>query len=195
MAQLFFYFMMHQRLFIAINIPVSDSIIRFTQKLKEKFKNDRIKWIEFKNFHITLKFLGETPSHLVPDISNTIASITENYTNFEIQIRKFGKFSSMGHAKVMWLGIDDKSKTLSKISADLNKELELYGFKPEKRNFKAHLTLARIKFIKNEHLLNDLIKTYSDKNFQSILVEELILYQSLLTPKGSVYKILEKFPF
>ena len=66
------------------------------------------------------------------------------------------------------------------------------GFDSQNR-FSPHITLGRIKFIKNKQLLNNLIDTYSDVLLQQITVSNIILYESILKPSGAEYRIIEKF--
>jgi 2'-5' RNA ligase len=72
--------------------------------------------------------------------------------------------------------------------------LEL-GFENELRPFKAHLTLGRVKANYNEEILDSLIRTYQNKIFQAFKTDQLSLYESILQPYGSQYKIIKTFIF
>lgn len=185
---------MPKRLFIAISIPVSHDIVDLNQKLKKKFSKERINWVTLQNFHLTLKFLGDTEDALIPEITNVLQHALKNYKSFEITIKGLGKFSSYGRAKVIWLGVEDTEKTLNKLFTLLNNQLAALGYKQERRFFKAHLTLARIKNIRNQSILDDLIQTYSLTCFQTHKVKDVTLYQSILKPSGPDYKSLTTIP-
>ncbi len=179
---------MSKRLFIAADIPVSKNIIELSQKLKQKLNNEGIKWVPLQNFHLTLKFLGDTDEVFIPGIINALQQSVSGIKPFDINIKGMGKFSSFGHTKVIWLGVDDKTNSLSDIATQVNKNLIDLGFAFEKRSFKAHLTLARVKYIRNENFLSDLIQNYAHTQFQNHKVKEIILYQSILKPSGPIYK-------
>ena len=61
-------------------------------------------------------------------------------------------------------------------------------FKPEK-NFKSHITLARVKFTKNKIQFTDNLKQINipEKEFE---IKKIHLIRSTLTPSGPVYEEL-----
>lgn len=181
---------MSKRLFIAVDIPVSDDMIEFSQMLKKKLINERVRWVRLTNFHLTLKFLGDTEDSIIPDIIKRLQQTVSGIKPFEINIKGMGKFSSSGHTKVIWLGVEDLNKVLNNIAEQLNTSLVDLGFKFERTPYKPHLTLGRVKYIHNENILLDLINKYSNTPFQNHKVKELILYQSILKPSGPIYKRL-----
>ena len=75
------------------------------------------------------------------------------------------------------------------------------GFAPEKRKFRPHLTLGRIKSPDNQSLqrmlgmLEGLLDEYRNMRFQKNRVEELIYFESFLRPEGPEYLTLQKVPF
>jgi 2'-5' RNA ligase len=186
--------LMSKRLFIAVHIPISQDIIELSQKLKQKLNKERINWVSLHNFHLTLKFLGDTDEALIPEIKAVMQHVANDFKPFDIEIKGLGKFSSSGHAKVIWLGIEDTNEILNTLSIKLNKQLAGLGFNAESRPFRAHLTLARVKNIRNQSVLNDLIHTYAHTHFQNHKVKDIILYQSILKPSGPVYKPVVTVP-
>ncbi len=183
---------MSKRLFVGVKIVPSNQLISIHHKLQLKLKDDGVKWIYLDNLHLTIKFLGKTNNQLLPEIFSTLNNVLKDLSCFKIAVKGIGKFSSKKKTKVIWLGIEDLNNQLSQISSQLNSAFTPFGFKPEKRTFKAHLTLARIKQLHNEHVLNDLISTYSNHEFQQVIIDELILYESILTSRGHIYKKLNR---
>ena len=189
-----FNLLMSKRLFIAVHIPVLTDIIELSQKLKQRLNKERINWVSLHNFHFTLKFLGDTDEVLIPEIAAIVQHVAKDFNPFEIVIKGLGRFSSSSHAKVIWLGIEDTEEVLNTLSIQLNNQLACLGFKAESRPFRAHITLARVKNIRNQSVLNDLIHTYSHTHFQNHKVKDIILYQSILKPLGPIYKPLITVP-
>jgi 2'-5' RNA ligase len=72
----------------------------------------------------------------------------------------------------------------------LEREFEKKGFQKERRNFKAHLTIARLrepdksKRLVEKHLQNE----FSPVEFA---VSELAIYESKLQPTGSIYRAIK----
>jgi len=72
---------------------------------------------------------------------------------------------------------------------ELNSKLEKYDVEIEKRKFKGHLTLLRIKKPVSENF----IKRFKEYAFDPIKFNsnEIALIQSVLKPVGSEYKVLK----
>ena len=49
-----------KRLFVAIKITPNDEFLKIFQELKQDLKHEKIRWVETRNLHLTLKFFGET---------------------------------------------------------------------------------------------------------------------------------------
>jgi 2'-5' RNA ligase len=81
------------------------------------------------------------------------------------------------------------------LKAALDHKLEGIGFPPEDRKFRPHLTLARIKIIRDRDLLGNLLREYSGALFQQNRIEELNYYESILRPEGPEYIPLRKASF
>jgi len=67
------------------------------------------------------------------------------------------------------------------------------GFPRDEREFRPHLTMARLKWINDKEKLKDLLETYKNEDFQEVKINEVIYYESILKPSGPVYKPIEKF--
>jgi 2'-5' RNA ligase len=93
---------------------------------------------------------------------------------------------------VLWIGIEGYEK-LSELNDLIKTGLNDTGFPVEDRPFKPHVTLGRIKHLKNAESLKSALEMYRDTFIQDVIVEELILYQSVLRPEGPIYKAIETF--
>ncbi|HEX9960491.1 MAG TPA: 2'-5' RNA ligase family protein, partial [Pyrinomonadaceae bacterium] len=76
----------------------------------------------------------------------------------------------------------------------LESECERHGFAPETRDFKAHLTIARLR--EPEKSAN-LVETHLQEKFEAVEFEvsEIVIYQSELSPQGSRYTVVSKHAF
>ena len=57
-----------------------------------------------------------------------------------------------------------------------------------------HLTIARMKSGRNKEQLKEALQQVEHREFGSMIVEKIILYESELTPEGPVYTIVGEFP-
>jgi len=183
------------RAFIAVEInqPNRQKISELIYLLKES--NADVKWITENQMHLTLKFLGNIDKARVPEISNALRSISHNFKSFIISLSNIGAFPSVNHPRVIWLGIDKGADLLKTLAEKIDSELEKLGFQKETREFKAHLTLGRVKTSKNMPNLTKLLKETAFSSESDIAITELILFQSTLTPKGAVYTRLSTIEF
>ena len=147
------------RLFIAVEIP--DDIKNYLGKIQEEFidnHSNKIRPVNVNNIHLTLKFLGEVQPNNVELIKETLKKI--KFKNFSVYLGRIGVFPSENYIRVIWVGLKPE-ETILKLQNDIDENLKKL-FKQEK-NFKPHLTLARIQFIDDK-------KKFID-NFKKIMVE------------------------
>ena len=182
---------MSKRLFIAFKIKPQKNLLQTYYELKQNLEG-KIKWVDDRNFHITVKFLGETDENLIPEISNILTSIAEKYPKFNISIENIGTFPNPFKPRVLWFGVKT-DEFVPQMAKEIDFELTRLDFEEENRIFTPHLTVARIKFLKNIDTLQGFIEENSGKIFQKDLIKELILYESILQPQGPVYKPLKIF--
>lgn len=166
------------RLFVAVDIPTNTEIEGVMSYVK---KAGKVKAVEKENLHITLKFLGEVSDDKLSDIKNCIESSCKNFKKFSIKLKGLGAFPSLSKPRVIWIGVDEGKDILSEIMRRLDECFHQMGFKKEK-SYVPHITIARVKgFIKLDP------RPYLKKDFGSVIVEEIKLKKSQLTPKGPIY--------
>jgi len=177
------------RLFVALKIPdpVIQEIIKLRNKAFPGYHN--YKWEPEDKIHLTLKFIGEREEKLVEPVISELEFIRD-YRKFNCSLTRFGFFFKNKEPKILWVGlsIDDMVFNLVK---ELNTKLEKFGILMEKKEFKAHLTLMRIKKFVDKNF----IKSYEDFIIPGIqfTADEIILFKSELTSAGSKYTELKKF--
>ncbi|MEA3451366.1 MAG: RNA 2',3'-cyclic phosphodiesterase [Bacteroidota bacterium] len=168
---------MTKKTFVAIKISPDNNLKNIYQKIKLDFQNDNIKWIDFNNFHITLKYLGVTKVDKIEEISSVLEKSISRFSNFELVIKNFGVFPTIKSSRVFWLGIE-KNKTLLDLQKEINISLKNFGFPVEKREFKPHLTIARPKVIENNDKIILLKEDFKDKIICKQKVDRVIFYES-----------------
>ncbi|MFO7827344.1 MAG: RNA 2',3'-cyclic phosphodiesterase [Bacteroidales bacterium] len=180
-----------KRTFIAIKIPVSKQTAEFIQDIKSELRNDKINWVEIFQMHITLYFLGDTEDEMIEKISYHLGELLKNQTPFKLNCKGLGLFKNLSNPRVLWLGIEE-SVQLQNLKTRIDGLMKNLGFEIEKRAFKPHLTLGRIKYIKDKEKLKNLLERYNDFEFQEFKIDKLIFYESRLTSDGPIYKAIKE---
>ena len=127
------------RTFIAIDLP--ENIREEIRKIQEKLPEFKGKLTEKENLHLTLKFLGEVDEEKIRLLKDKLKEI--KFKKFEAEIDSLGVFSEK-FVRIVWLHLTNCEKLQEKI----DKKLEDI-FQKEER-FMSHLTIARVKNIKNK---------------------------------------------
>jgi len=177
------------RLFIALIIPeeVKYQIFHYCTKVSNNISGH--KWEPKEKIHLTLKFIGDVKEELLPEIIDDIKFV-QNYSSFKCSISKLGFFFRDNQAKILWCNFETDEK-IFELVRELNKRLTKFDIEAEKRKFKAHLTLIRIKNKVDEKF----IQRFKEYKFDPIQFnsDQIALVQSTLKPGGSEYKVLKNF--
>ncbi len=181
-----------KRLFAAIKIHPSERYISLFNEITTSLSHERIKWVEPENMHLTLKFFGETDEKQIPLINQVMESAVRQTSPLTLIISDTGIFGSRYDPKVVWFGIG-KHIELENLVNKIFAGLEKYGWKADRQNFVPHLTIGRIKQLKDKQLFQQIISKYNTVEIQEENVTEIILYESILRREGPVYVKLFSF--
>ena len=172
------------RLFIAIDIPkeIKDKLYDLQKQIGGDLA--KINWVHKKNLHLTLKFLGEVPESRLEEIKERLRII--KLKSFEVELNNLGVFPNENNIRVIW--VDLKSEHIYELQIKIDQEL-LDLFSKDTR-FQSHLTLGRVKFVKNKEELKEKLKLKIDGWF---IVKEFKLIKSSLTREGPIYETIEEY--
>ena len=129
------------RLFIAVDIPTE--VKKHLTYLQQQLSSQDLSLT--KDFHITLKFLGEVNPDKIEHLKSNLEHI--HFEPFKLQLDKVGFFPGEKFVRVVWVGLKNASKLLW-----LQKQVDLaVGLQyPVDHKFSPHITLARVKFNRGE---------------------------------------------
>jgi 2'-5' RNA ligase len=181
-----------KRIFIALKVEPDEALLMMISSLKSGLKNETIRWINPENIHITLLFLGDTAEERVIKICNMLYEKCTGAGKFELIIRGTGVFRTYNDPRIIWTGIDPSEK-LIRLNSIIMKGIRETGSPNEEHPFNPHLTLGRIKNVKDKTALRNWLNKYQNTEFQKVPVNEVILYESILKPAGPLYKPIAKF--
>lgn len=181
-----------KRLFIALRIEPGAELLRVFSTMKALCGNENIKWADTSNIHLTLVFLGDTEEKKIKTLSLMLKDKCSAFGGFDFVVKGTGIFKNFRDPRVIWMGIQ-QSSGLEQLAESIREGLSTAGFITEERKFMPHLTLGRIRSVKNPDNLKTVIEKYRDTEIQRVNVEEVILYESILLPAGPLYKALGRF--
>ena len=184
---------MKKRIFIAVDIPpeAKRRVSEYIDALRNDFSNLRVGWEKAEKLHITLKFLGDVEPEDLSGLIEAVEKKAGKLSKFTVKIERTGVFPNERKARILWLGFGDETDGLQKIYDLLETVCEKTGFKTEKRAFKPHLTIARLRAPDKSA---DLAKKHLEKEFEPAGFEvcEIVIYESKLQPSGSFYIPVER---
>jgi 2'-5' RNA ligase len=182
------------RLFVAIKIDPTDQFETTYGFLKQALDFNIIKWVDLQNIHLTLKFIGDTNPEELLHIKEALAGACEGIKPFELKIANTGVFGSNYNPKVIWFGID-QNEMLQKLAQNISSNLETVGILGDRQNFVPHLTIGRIREIKDKKYFQQLMGRFHEVELQNQQVVGFELYESILRREGPIYNVIETFSF
>ncbi len=169
------------RVFIAVEVPEEHR--EELQRIQEEFsKLGNINLT--KEYHCTLKFLGEITEKQVEEVKEKLRKI--KMKKFETSIEELGAFPNQDYINVLWISLKGR---ISELQAKIDSELqEMF---PKDNRFKAHVTLGRVKSVKDKKAIKERLELKTqDMKFE---VKEFKMIKSTLTPEGPKYETLEMY--
>jgi len=142
------------------------------------------RWVPAANLHLTVRFIGGVDRALVEDIADRVAK--PRLAGFDLALGDLGTFKRGRLVRVAWLGVTSGVEAARALAAQVEAACIAAGLEAEKRPFQAHLTLARAR----PRLGAALPRLPEPPRLKPWKADELVLYESHLSPKGSVYEAL-----
>ena len=187
----------NMRTFIALNISedIRKRLAEFTENIQNGLVRTgaSIKYVEPENLHLTIKFLGDTPENLIPQIHSELERFYSTQEKILVKIGEIGVFPNRKFPKVVWVGINGSREKLQYLQKETENICERFGYKPEGRDFSPHLTLARVKSIKSSQAIMSVLDSHRNYGFGKMNFERITFYQSILQSAGPIYKSLYQY--
>ncbi len=181
------------RAFLAIDLPTAAK-----ERLAAQVRNLSpgtcgIKWVDTRQIHLTVKFLGSISTELVDKITESTKQVTLRIRPFTLILKGVGGFPHIRRPRIIWAGLSHDLETLRKLVEELEIACEQIGIAREDRSFHPHLTLGRNKTNQPNAVLFQRLSGWVEEESEPFRVEEIILYKSDLKPFGPVYSKISSF--
>jgi 2'-5' RNA ligase len=168
------------RLFVALDLPWT---------LRERLSTlafagiPGARWIQPENYHLTLRFIGETPRHRAEEIDLALSGLRAR--GFTLTLAGVGTFAKGGRAVALWVGVE-RNPQLDHLRTKIETALQRCGLEPERRRFQPHVTLARLDNVPEGKLVS-FVQAHSLFRAEPEPVEHFTLFSSQLGKEASVY--------
>lgn len=180
------------RLFISIELPdeIKDSIEKVIGEMKRKLTP--VKWVDKKNLHLTLKFLGWVEDEKVESLTGSIEDACGDFGPIKISLAGLGVFPVGKRPRVIWVGIGQGGDRVKDLADVLEERLSGKGIREEERDFSSHLTIGRIKDEIDIEALAGFIKKNEKADLGGFTAKHVSLMKSTLKRNGPVYEEIKK---
>ena len=173
------------RLFTGIEIP--GHIVERLSYLRGGLAGAR--WIHAENYHLTLRFIGDVDRHTARDFTSALGGIVAD--PFELWLNGLGSFGG-GKPRAIFAGIAP-SEGLEALRRANERAAREAGLPPEGRNFKPHVTLARLRGARA-----DAVAAYLERQGgigpSTFTVDRFVLYSSRNSVGGGPYVVEAAYP-
>jgi RNA 2',3'-cyclic 3'-phosphodiesterase len=182
------------RIFVAVFPP--PEVQRGAAALIEALRadGDGVSWVKSDNLHFTIRFLGDLGESGAGRAAAAVRAAAGRMPAFRAVLGEPGAFPSPRKARVLWLGLAEGGDRLVELARAVERGLEDSGFGRADRPFKPHLTIGRVRERErdwSEPLAAAAPPGGSDGAFE---VDRVVVVQSTLSPKGSVYRVRDEAP-
>ncbi len=146
-----------------------------------------VRWVKPQGLHLTLSFLGDIDESFINPLHKVLEKVALTNNPFLFNLGGCGVFPNISKARVLWIGVREGEEELQSIKKELDYGLEGLGFVAEKRRYKPHLTIGRMRYPVEEKMIRRFLEETSDFSSSTAKVSKLVLYESRLTAHGAYY--------
>lgn len=183
---------MKLRTFIALELsePLKEGILALGSSLQAR--GIRASWVKPGAMHLTLKFLGDVEERALSGLRGAVRRAAAGVPPFRFGTTELGAFPSPRRPRVIWLGVEPVDE-LYELAEAVEDELSELGFPRERRPFRPHITIGRIR---DPRASGDISRALADAGGLREIVEvvEVRVMKSTLRPAGAVHEVLEAAP-
>lgn len=181
------------RVFVSVDLP--PSLVDAVESVQAMFAKERgLRFTDPTQAHITMKFLGEVPESLIPEITTWLSEAIDELTidPFSATIAGLGAFPSTDYIRVIWLGITNGHDDLMHIQEVIERKAITAGFDAEQHDFTPHITIARMEHAADKANIQAILED-EDPHVGTMTVDAVALTKSTLGENGPVYSTIKRF--
>lgn len=149
-----------------------------------------VRWSTPEQFHVTIRFIGEVDESQAHDYDAALDSL--NVGSVECEPYGFDVLPSRRSPRVLTLGLE-RTDEIMELYKQVSKILESEGLAPEDRKYKPHITVARLDH-GDRDAVHEFLQSHKQESFPTFSANELVLYESTLTPDGAIHEPFATYP-
>ncbi len=174
------------RLFTALEIPAATRM--HLSLIRGQFGG--AKWVEPENMHITLRFAGDIDDRTADEFAELLAEI--HAEPFPVSIQDVGSFGGRD-PRVLWAGVE-AGEPLAALYRANERAARAAGLEADPRNFKPHVTLARMRGARH-HAVARFLEENGGLRTQPFVATRFVLLSARPGSGGPPYAIEAEYPF
>ena len=173
------------RLFAALVLP--DDVAAALSLIQAGVPGAR--WSTRDQLHLTLRFIGEVDGRVARAVDDALAMVRA--PSFRLTLKSVGQFGGKT-PNAIWAGVET-NPALRHLQRKIESALQRAGLPAETRKFTPHVTLARLRGTPSAKVIAYLTDhaLFATRPFE---VGGFILYSSVTTPNGSLYRAERAYP-
>ncbi len=177
------------RVFLAIQLPdeVKAKLTAAVQRFSP-FAID-VKWYTKDQFHLTLAYLGEVSPAILPYVTAAADRVGASIPPFTCHINGLGYFGTKRNPQVLWAGVEPAPELMA-MQEGLWTGLKKFGYVNAEDEFHPHITLGRCRESARNLPVIEAMDADPATDFGQWDVTRVTLFESRLTPRGSLYRTL-----
>jgi len=151
--------------------------------------NRAVRWVNIRNIHLTLKFLGDISPNQLDLLKQTLIVEARQAAPFSLDIGALGAFPNPRRPRVIWIGLQAPA-ALASLHRGLESALARVGYPPESKPFTPHLTIGRVSPKATTAEIQSLCAGLEETTIApigSVDIDTLHLFKSDLQPTGPIY--------
>jgi RNA 2',3'-cyclic 3'-phosphodiesterase len=177
------------RTFVAVEIS-SEMRTKATRLINQLSRSSaNVKWVEPRNLHLTLKFLGQVEVLEMPEVCRAVAEAVAELPPFDLTGAGAGAFPNADRPRTLWLGVSEGTDEMVALHDAVETRLADLGFRREQRRFRPHLTIGRVRNSSPAGIreLAELLEEQREFVGGSCDVSEVVVFASETGPAGPTY--------
>ena len=171
---------------VALSEQAREAAAELAGRLRGSERGEGVRWVRPESYHLTLRFLGNVAREAIAELRERVALEVSSLAPFEVRLGGARVFPSPRSPRVIAVAVEPEAP-LASLAAGVEQGVVAAGQKPERRRFRAHLTLGRVR---NRRFPS--VDEVAAIEGPAFAVEEIVLFQSELHRSGAVYTALDR---
>jgi len=130
-----------------MSAEVTQAIATFVDDIRTRVSGNGTTWVDAHNVHLTLRFLGDAVDlHMITPLVEVLRALAAETRPVASRVQGLGAFPNSQRPRTVWVGI--VSEELKELAARVDQAATQCGFHSERLSFIPHITVARLRKIR-----------------------------------------------